>query len=516
MFTVVAPSSSVLPFVRALAVATLLFAHAAHAQSIAFPWSSHGHDPQHTGLSQHACQPLNRILWQAPVDLTPQYSGTELLAHYGSPLITRQNTVIFPVKTAANSGFQIEAHAGQSGALVWKQTTDYVAPAHDWFPPCGIALTPKNRLYYPGAGGTVYFRDNPESPTAPPGGTGQIAFYGTAAYQANPATYTSNVEINTPITADRYGNIYFGFVATGPTSKNLVSGIATITIDGAGTWVSAASAAADPSIVEPVQNCAPALSNDHRTLYIAVSYGSYSGGYLLALDTVTLATTGKVRLKDVDSPVSDAVLPDNGTASPTIGPDGDVYFGVLEDPLSSNHYRGWLLHFNKTLSQAKLPGAFGWDDTPSIVPASLVPGYDGPSSYLLLTKYNNYAQAGGGGANKVALLDPDVSEVDSVTGALVMNEVLTQLGPTPDPGFPNTPGAVREWCVNTVAIDPFTKCAVVHNEDGNVYRWDFASNSLTQTLNVSTGLGSAYTPSVIGVDGTAYVIANATLFALGQ
>ena len=47
----------------------------AQTQSIALPWSGHGHDAQHTALSQVASKPLQQILWQTPVDLAPQYSG---------------------------------------------------------------------------------------------------------------------------------------------------------------------------------------------------------------------------------------------------------------------------------------------------------------------------------------------------------------------------------------------------------------------------------------------------------
>ena len=63
----------------------------------------------------------------------------------------------------------------------------------------------------------------------------------------------------------------------------------------------------------------------------------------------------------------------SGTASPTVGPDGEVFVGVLESPLGSNHYRGWLLHFDAGLTVAKTPAAFGWDDTASIVPSSTIP-----------------------------------------------------------------------------------------------------------------------------------------------
>src|SRR5207248_1472350 len=109
-----------------------------------------------------------------------------------------------------------------------------------------------------------------------------------------------------------------------------------------------------------------------------------NAGYLLALDSRTLTPLGKVRLKDAKTPANDARLPDDGTASPTIGPDGDVYFGVLGNPAYANHYRGWLLHFNGTLTQTNQAGAFGWDDTASIVPAAMVPSYPGTSSYLLM------------------------------------------------------------------------------------------------------------------------------------
>src|SRR5262249_10170130 len=91
---------------------------------------------------------------------------------------------------------------------------------------------------------------------------------------------------------------------------------------------------------------------------------------------------------------------------------------------------------------------------------------------------------------------------------------LTVLGPTPDPDFPGTPGAVREWCINTAAVDPFTKSALVNNEDGKLYRWNLVTNTLTQTVTLTSGIGEAYTPTLIGPDGTVYAINNATLFAV--
>ena len=489
-------------------VCILLFSQRAEAQF----WNAHARDSQHTALSSVASQPLDAVHWQSPVDLNPQYSNGELLIHYGSPLATLANTLIVPVKTGASGGFRVEGRNGSNGSLIWTQTTDYILPPHNWIPSYSPALTPSGRMYLAGAGGTVYYRDNLDATS---GATGQLAFYGIANYNLNTNAYNSAVFINTPITSDGSGNIYFGFQVTGANPLNLQSGVARLGSNGVGSWVSANSAAADTAIIKVVHNCAPALSNDGSTLYIAVSVGNFGRGYLLALNSSSLSTSSKVALKDPKSG-SDAQLPDDGSASPTVGPDGDVYFGVLENPFPSNHDRGWLLHFSSNLSQTKTPGAFGWDDTASIVPASTVPTYTGSSSYLLMTKYNNYAGEGGDGVNRIAILDPNATMVDPVTGATVMNEVLTIAGVTPDNDFPSLPNAVREWCINSAVVDPFTRSILANSEDGKLYRWDLTGNAFSEVITLTPGIGEAYTPTLIGPDGAVYAINNATLFAVGN
>jgi hypothetical protein len=187
---------------------------------------------------------------------------------------------------------------------------------------------------------------------------------------------------------------------------------------------------------------------------------------------------------------------------------------VLETTFGAHNARGWLLHFDASLAQLKVPGSFGWDITPSIVPATMVPGYGGSSSYLIATKYNNYARAGSGDSkNKVAVLDPAASQADFIAGVPVMKEVLTVLGVTSDPNFP---GGVVEWCINTAAVDPFTKSVIANSEDGWLYRWDLATNSLSQKIRLTSGLGESYTPTAVGPDGTVYAINNAVLFAVGK
>ena len=491
----------------------VLAAQTLPAQSFRFPWSCYGHGAQHDGISSTPSQPLSRIVWQTSLDLSPP-GGDELTIHYGSPLITRSNSVIVSVKTQSGGEFVVKSLVGATGATKWSQPTDYILPPHDWIPSYSPALTPRNRLYFPGGGGTVYYCDTPDAAASPV--IGQLAFYGLSNYSANSNTYLAKVFIDTPITADRYGNIFFGFQVTGSTPASLRGGLARIDYDGSGTWISASNAVHNVNIGKVTQNCAPALSNDHKTLYVAVNSTNYHA-YLLALDSRTLAVLNFVRLKDAHFPANDANLGDNGSSSATVGPDGDVYFGVQENPLQSNNNRGWLLHFDSTLTQTKLPGAFGWDATPSVVPASMVPSYHGASSYLLVTKYNNYADSGGDGVNKMGILDPQDSMTDPVTGISVMKEILTIAGQTPDPDYTATfPNAVYEWCINSAAVDPFTKSILVNNEDGKLYRWDVTSNTLSETLVLTSGTGEAYTPTAIGVDGLVYAINDSIVFAVGR
>ena len=499
-----------------ICVAAALAASSLSAQG---PWLSHCHDPQHTGLSQTVSQCLSQIRWQVTIDSNPP--GTSILtAHYGSPIITPGNTVIVPVRGPGGL-FHLEARNGATGALIWSQNTDYVDPPYGWVPAYGAVLTTTGRLYFPGAGGTVYFRDNVDNPTGP---SGQLAFYGLATYQASQSSFDSTVKISTPITADADGNIFFGFAVTAtPPAPLTSSGLARISSAGVGTWVTAFAAGNNDSNLRQVtHNCAPAISLDGTSLYVTLtttsgSSGSNGTGYLVRLNSTTLAYMSRVHLIDPKSG-NNANLREYSTATPLIGPDSDVYFGVVESPSNSNHGRGWLLHYSDDLSQTKIPGAFGWDCTPSIVPASMVPSYSGSSTYLLVSKYNHYANDAGDGRNKVAILDPFTSFTEPISGISTMNEVLTIVGPTPDPvwaGQPNSPNAVKEWCINTAAVDPFTKSILVNNEDGVLYRWDMATNTLIEALTLTSGRVEAYTPTVIGPDGGVYAINDAILFSVG-
>jgi len=390
------------------------------------------------------------------------------------------------VKQGAGGQFRIEARSGTNGGLLWADSNSYVEPPHDWLPPYSVAIDGSNKLYAVDAGGALDVWDGVD--TAHPT-RASYRFYG--------PTNDPAVIADTPVTVDSAGNAFFGFLLSGPSTLS-GGGIARVSAAGAGTWVSASTISNDATVTQAAMNSAPALSLDGSTLYLVVDSPDHPNAYLVALDSATLAVKARLLLVD---PVTGApaTVDDNATSSPTIGPDGDVYFGVIESTPGAHGARGWLLHVSPDLSASFPPGGFGWDDTASIVPASMLPSYAGPSKYLVMTKYNDYS----GGHDRVAVLDPHDSQADDISTARVMKEVLAIEGP-------------QEFCINTAAVDPATKSILVGNEDGNLYRWDLTSNTFTQRISLTGGLGEAYTPTVIGADGAVYAISNAVLFSIGK
>jgi hypothetical protein len=481
-------------------------------------WTSYGRDAQHDGLAVGPSQYPQAIKWSTPVDMDPQYSNGDsgaLYTHYGSPVITSKNTVLVPVKLQAGGSFQVSAFVGGTGKKIWSFATDYVLPSHDWIPPMGVTLTAGGAaVAIPGAGGSVWLRSSPDSAN---GTSTRVSFVSLTSYAQSPALFNNAIQISTPITCDSAGNLYFGYLSSGAAlpgyPNGIPSGLARISSTGVGTYVAATSLCGDPSIQKVVYNCAPALSADGTSVYVAVNSSEFSSGYLCQASSATLSPMNHVALADPSG--GHAVTSDDGTASPTVGPDGDVYFGVLENGWPTAHHdRGWLLHFNSTLTTTKIPGSFGWDDSATVVPSKLVPSYAGTSSYLVLTKYNDYSDPGigGTGQNKVAVLDPNATESDPIIpNVLVMKEILTVVGPTPNPS--GIPG-VCEWCINSAAVDEINKCAIVNSEDGHVYRWSFTTNTLSPGVSLAPPTGEAYTSTAIGPDGAVYAINNARIFSV--
>jgi hypothetical protein len=95
-----------------------------------------------------------------------------------------------------------------------------------------------------------------------------------------------------------------------------------------------------------------------------------------------------------------------------------------------------------------------------------------------------------------------------------MKAVQTILSPVHVPGAPT--GARYEWCINSAVVDPADDSVIVNSEDGTLYRWDLTSNTLAEQIHLNRPRPEAYTPTLIGPDGTVYAINNATLYAIGR
>ena len=478
-------------------------------------WTGFANNAQHTAIAPVTPQPLDRVHWHVKVDhhpgtLTP-HDGP--VSHYSSPMITSANTVIVPTRLGPRRGFEVVAYSGVDGTRLWRFHTDETSPLDSqpqFPPPLPATLRDDTHVAVAGAGGTVLIRRHVNRAR---GGVRRIAFYGLGRWRAHRHAYRRDVHITTPLTTGPDGSLYFGFAATSDAPGGLRNGVARISASGRGSWVSARALAGGHRGAHVVDNCAPALSHDGRTAYIALL--SHQVPSLVGFDTTHLKPEYRHKLRDPQTHKPASILFDASTATPTVGPDGDVFYGVLGNPLVKHDVRGWLFHFDPDLTKVETPGSFGWDQSVSVVPAASVPSYQGSSSYLLVSKYNNYAIGPhGDGRNELALLDPHAAQRDDYSRVRVMREVSTVLSPRHPPHTPA--GETYEWCVNSVAVDPATGTAIANNEDGRLYRWDLDTGQLVEQIKLGPAVGQAYTMTVVGPDGTSYAIENAILYAVGS
>jgi hypothetical protein len=108
-------------------------------------------------------------------------------------------------------------------------------------------------------------------------------------------------------------------------------------------------------------NCAPALSNDGGTLYIAVNTASPrrdAAGRPARTRQHDARDAREGRLTDPNLGTP-ARISDDGTAAPVVGPDGRVFYGVLEAQFATHNARGWLLQFDSLLNPAGSRAASG-------------------------------------------------------------------------------------------------------------------------------------------------------------
>jgi hypothetical protein len=212
---------------------------------------------------------------------------------------------------------------------------------------------------------------------------------------------------------------------------------------------------------------------------------------------------------------------DDSSASPTIAPDGSIFFGAYT---LYNFAQGHMLHFSAH-GEFLNSFNFGWDNTPGILPHH--------GTYSVIFKNNHYGGVGFGDYCSDPNWCPDRS-----------NPNASFLGPEQyfvsqfDPNLniewsfqnTNTQSCTRnpdgtitcvsdhpngfEWCVNAAVIDA-NGVVYANSEDGNLYAIG-QGGVLVQRIFQQLAIGAAYTPASMDSRGRIYSENDGHLFIVGR
>ncbi len=207
-------------------------------------------------------------------------------------------------------------------------------------------------------------------------------------------------------------------------------------------------------------------------------------------------------------------IPDAGSSSPTVLPDGSVLFG---GGTGYNAGRGHLLHFD---TQGNFLNAFdfGWDSTPAVYPHN--------GTYSVIIKDNHYPVpfycSGNPGCQNVpqvyyiSQIDPNMQIEWSFQST---NTQSCQRNPDGSMTCVSDHPNGFEWCINMPAADA-NGTVYVNSEDGNLYALPQGNTGVftvpQSNLFLNLALGAAYTPLSIGPDGKLYTQNNGHLFVAGN
>ncbi|HET6327853.1 MAG TPA: hypothetical protein VFG04_24425, partial [Planctomycetaceae bacterium] len=147
-------------------------------------------------------------------------------------------TVLNPNQFELNGSTGNGAYTGGGTWAFSPNNSSYIEPNFSWVPPYQPAYDPvTDRVYFPGPGGTIDYINHPDNPGTTTPTVFQEAFFGNSNYTANPSAYNSSIFINTGLTVDSSGNVYFGFTETGSNPSGINDGgIARITPTGVGIY----------------------------------------------------------------------------------------------------------------------------------------------------------------------------------------------------------------------------------------------------------------------------------------
>jgi len=485
-------------------------------------WLQWGRTAQHNGdspvVGQNPQAQLADITYDPFVAQEQAEAGGPLTAHYQVPLIDGDTTFLeykTGVYTPCNPpgshtpypcgpdawNWEIwneRAFTWQNGSLVesWNFQSDWKPEPNSnvndvnsaswglfgWEPVFHAAIS-GGHVFVPGASGSVYKLNEAD---------------GSVAEQFTPFGSDANTYVSGPLTADAIGNIYYNAVRLDP--------VLPWTDDATGAWLvkiapnGAFRVAKYEKLVPGAQvncftdlpcgsqrgaiNVAPAISPDGKTLY-TVSRAHFIGyvAYLVAVNVSDLTPKWQIRLDGLLGANSVAYVIDIASSTPSVAPDGSIFFGVLNFGPSG---RGDLLKFSPD-GQYLAAFNFGWDSTPAVYP------HDG--TYSLIIK-NNYGATNG---------PYFISQLDSN-----LRPEWHFKNDTIDSTHPNG----YEWCVNAPAVDA-NGTVYANSEDGNVYVIN-QGGTLKGKIFERIAIEAAYTPIAIGPDGRLYTENDGDMFVVGN
>lgn len=441
-------------------------------------WNQWAHDPQHTGyVADVTGQSLAVKRWSITIDNSIAPSG-DLLVHYASPIIDSTNTIFMTEKEKIGTVIHRRVmKLNAAGTVLCKYETDYVPPPSSWEPVLHPLLV-NGYLYVPGARGILRIVDSNDCSEV-----GYLAPYELPEDPAQLQQLLTTAFVGGLPTLDDSGNIYYPFLVRGTPPLGLKSRF--VMIDAKGNINSATyDDLVGQTGARPALNSGAAIGPDGTIYTGAVKPGFSNEGYLLALNPdLSLKWRGDMSA----DPARKALIIDQSSSCPVVGPDGKVFYGGWN---GNGLSQGYLYAFSA--AGAYLNNfEFGWDTTPAIYPD---PDGD-PNHYHLVQKYNKYLEQ----RYFMVSLNPNTMAI----------ECQWEL-------------VGREWCINAPAIDA-DGAIYTNGEDGYLYRMtgmypgtDGMCAPQVTRIELERARDAAYTPLALGPDGTIYTLNNGSLFAVGD
>ena len=540
-------------------------------------WLQWGRDPQHTGVSSAAAQPLTSILdafgYDPFVSDEVFAGGGDLFVHYQAPIVDGDDVFmetkagVFNAADWRSQTWNLNHSRWVNGRLAdqWTTPTDWkAAPPFDGgggpqFEPVFHALVNANGVFMPASGGTIVQVDRNS---------------GAIVKRINPfSSIDSSIYVTGPLTSDANGNIYYNAIqfntatpyssdvrgawlvkvnASGVASRVAYSDITPGTPRASDMCIAAFTSALpwppSPTAVpesipcgsqRPGLNVAPAIGAD-GTIY-TVSRAHFDSRYssMVAVNP-NLTPKWITSMRDRFNDGCNVIIPPNGTAGGCragaitgVDPaDNTRGAGRVVDDASScpvvapdgsvfygaftqyNYGQGHMMHF---APDGTYLGnySFGWDITPAIDPHG--------ATYSLITKENHYVEAGTycGDEGSCPPARPEAYFITSLSPSLAVVEWQFKSTNTQS-CHRNSNGTIScesdhpngfEWCVNAPAVDRFGR-TYVNSEDGFVYAIDSTGHEVGH-LFLQLALGAAYTPLSIDAVGRVYTQNAGVLFVVG-